>query len=113
VAYDEEIARRVRAVLADRADVVEKKMFGGLAFMVRGHMCCGVQDRDLVVRLGAEQHEVALACPHARAMDFTGRPMKGFVYVAPEGCVSEGDLKGWVEKGLEYALSLPPKPVKG
>lgn len=84
-------------------------MFGGLAFLVNGHMCCGVTAGDLMVRVGSDLHERALKRPHARPMDFTGRPLRGFVYVAREGCRTAAQLKGWVKLGLDFALSLPPK----
>lgn len=84
-------------------------MFGGLAFMVNGHMCCGIVGENLVVRVGAEAYERALSQPHARAMDFTGRPMKGFVYVGPSGYRTAADLRKWVRKGLRFVSSLPAK----
>jgi len=84
-------------------------MFGGLAFMVKGHMCCGIVGEDLVVRVGADAHEEALSQPHARAMDFTGRPMKGFVYVGPLGYRTTLGLKTWIRRGLCFVSSLPPK----
>jgi TfoX/Sxy family transcriptional regulator of competence genes len=84
-------------------------MFGGLAFMVRGNMCCGVVGEELMVRVGADGHADALAAPHARPMDFTGRPMKGMVYVAREGVAADADLRGWVERGAAHARSLPAK----
>ena len=77
MAYDEKLADRVRGVLVDRRDVHEKKMFGGLAFMVRGHMCVGIVDRELMARIGPDASEKALTRPHVRPMDFTGRPLKG------------------------------------
>ncbi len=84
-------------------------MFGGVAFMVNGHMCCGLVGEDLVVRVGAEEHEQALSQPHARAMDFTGRPMRGFVYVGPTGYRTKAALKSWIKRGLRFVESLPPK----
>jgi TfoX/Sxy family transcriptional regulator of competence genes len=81
VAYDERLAARVRALLAGRSDVTERRMFGGPTFMVGGHMCCGVDGDELIVRLDSGREEEALARPHARPMDFTGRPMRGFVTV--------------------------------
>ncbi len=107
MAYNERVVERVREVLADQPLVVEKKMFGGLSFILQGNMCCGVINHDLVVRVGPDGHEDALAQPHARPMDFTGRPMKGMVYVGPEGYQSPEDLKGWVQRGLKFAQSLP------
>lgn len=84
-------------------------MFGGLAFMVNGHMCCGIVGKDFVVRTGPEQYEEALSKPHARPMDFTGRPMRGLVYVGPEGYESARDLKAWIQRGLRFVRTLPPK----
>ena len=109
MAYDERVVERVREVLADQPMVVEKKMFGGLSFILQGNMCCGVINEDLVVRVGPDGHDEALAQPHARAMDFTGRSIKGMVYVSEAGYRSQGDLKNWVQRGLEFAQSLPPK----
>ena len=109
MAYDEELAERVRKVLGRRRGVREKKMFGGLAFMVNGHMACGVQGDDLMVRVGAEGYEEALKKAGARPMDFTGRPLKGMIYVGPRGHERAPSLKAWVERGLSYARSLPPK----
>ena len=109
MAYDEELAERIRRALAGRQGVSEKKMFGGIAFMLRGNMCCGIVRDDLMVRVGPERHEEALAQPHARPMDFTGRPMRGMVYVTPEGCRTDEALKRWVEQGLNFAATLPAK----
>ena len=84
-------------------------MFGGLAFMMRGHMTVGIVKDELMVRVGPETYPQILREPHARAMDFTGRPMKGFVFVSPQGLDSDADLERWVERGLGYAASLPTK----
>ncbi len=84
-------------------------MFGGLAFMVNGHMCCGIVNKNLVVRTGPTQYDAALSKPHARPMDFNGRPMRGFVYVRPEGYRSTRDLKAWIQQGLHFVRTLPPK----
>jgi TfoX/Sxy family transcriptional regulator of competence genes len=108
MAYDEELAARVRAELGSRGDVTERKMFGGLAFMVAGNMCCGVNGDDLMLRIGAEAG-TALEDRHARPMDFTGRPLTGFVYVDAEGTAAESDLRRWVGRALEFAETLPPK----
>jgi len=105
--YDEKLAVRVRRALARAPGVVEKKMFGGLCFMVNGRMCCGVLKGDLVVRVGPERHSEALAAPHARPMDFTGRPMKGFVYVGPAGWKSPAALGKWVSWAVEFAAEAP------
>ena len=109
MAYDEVLAERVRRALAGRNDLSEKKMFGGIAFMLHGNMSCGVEKYQLMVRVGPERHEEALAQPHARPMDFTGRPMRGMVYVTPEGCRTDEALKRWVEQGLNFAATLPAK----
>jgi len=109
MAYDEKLAERVREVLKRRRGVSEKKMFGGLAFLVNGHMACGVQGDDLMVRVGAEDYDGALKRAGARPMDFTGRPLKGMIYVGPRGHERAPSLKAWVERGLSYARSLPPK----
>ena len=109
MAYDENLARRIREVLKRRRGVSEKKMFGGLAFMVNEHMVCGVIGDDLMVRVGPDAYAAALKKAGARPMDFTGRPLKGMVYVGPRGHRRAPSLKAWVEQGLSYARSLPPK----
>jgi TfoX/Sxy family transcriptional regulator of competence genes len=109
MAYDEDLATRIRDELASRDDVTERKMFGGIAFMVGGNMCCGVTGGDLMLRLGAEGADSALDDPHARPMDFTGRPMAGFVFVAPEGTVTSPELRRWVDRAVAFATTLPPK----
>lgn len=109
MAYDEELATRVRIAMADQDSLVEKKMFGGLAFMVRGHMCCGVIKDTLMVRVGPDGYETALAEPYARPMDFTGKHIKSMVYVDPEGLQPDEALKRWVQRGLAFVQSQPPK----
>jgi len=109
MAYDEVLAGRVRKILARSKGVSERKMFGGLSFMLSGHMCCGIVGEELMVRVGPEGHEEALARPHARPMDFTGRAMKGLVYVSESGFKAERDLAAWVQRGVDFAGSLPPK----
>ena len=109
MAYDGELAERVRKALAGREGFTERKMFGGISFMLRGNMCCGVEKDQLMVRVGPERYEEALARPHARPMDFTGRPMRGMVYVGPGGCDSDEALAAWVKRGADFAASLPPK----
>ena len=89
--------------------MTEKKMFGGLSFLVNGNMCCGVIRENLVVRVGPERYDETLSKPNARPMDFTGRALKGFVYVSPAGCRTSASLKKWVEMGVELARSLPKK----
>ncbi len=107
MAYDEKLAERVRKVLATRKGVTEKKMFGGLAFLLGGRMCCGVLNDDLVVRTGPERHAAAFARPHTRPMDFTGRPLTGFIYVGPRGVKADVALAKWVQEATEYASTLP------
>ena len=109
MAYDEGLAFRIRELLDGRPDLIEKKMFGGLAFMVQGNLCCGVYKDDLIVRVGPEQDMRAVARPHARPFDITGRPMKGWLLVAPEGVENDADLEQWVEQGVVFALTLPAK----
>ena len=109
MAYDEGLAERVRLELAALEGVSERRMFGGLCFMLHGNMALGIDKDRLIVRVGAERYESALQRPHARPMDMTGRPMKGFVVVPPEGLQDREDFRGWVEQGVDFALSLPPK----
>lgn len=108
MAYDDKLAARVRAVLADRPDVTERQMFGGLTFMVAGHMCCGVNGDELILRLGPDRAAEALAGPHARPMDFTGRPLSGFVTVDRQGLAGR-TWASWVKEALAWAEALPPK----
>jgi hypothetical protein len=109
MAFDEELASRIRSHLDGDLSFSERRMFGGLAFMCLGNMAFGIIGNDLMVRVGPEAYEEALGAPHARVMDFTGRAMRGFVAVEPEGLVEEGDLEGWLERGERFASSLPPK----
>ncbi len=109
MAYDEGLAQRIREALGEPPGLVEKKMFGGVGFMVQGNMACGVNKDDLIVRVGAEQYEEALTKPHTRPFDMTGRSMKGWVMVSSEGYESDDALKDWVQRGVEFALSLPAK----
>lgn len=109
MSYDEKIAERVRRVLAGRTDVVEKKMFGGLCFMVKGSMCCGLTSTAFMVRVGPGCYEDALAQPHARPMDFTGRPLAGMVYVDSAGYRTDAALEKWVQRGIDFVSSLPAK----
>ena len=100
--HDDDLAARVRAALGGRTDVVEKRMFGGLCFMVNGQMCCGLTKTDFMVRVGKDAYEAALAQPHARPMDFTGRPLAGMVYVDPDGLRSAAALKKWVDRAVAF-----------
>ncbi|MBC8423378.1 TfoX/Sxy family protein [bacterium] len=107
--YDEPLAARVREALEDHEGVVEKKMFGGLCMLINGNMCCGVVEDRLMVRVGPEAYADTLALPHACEMDFTGKPLKGMVYVDAKGLGTQADLCAWVERGIAFAGSLPPK----
>jgi TfoX/Sxy family transcriptional regulator of competence genes len=109
MAFDEALADRIREILAARPALSERKMFGGIAFMVAGNMAVGVIGEDLMVRLDPADAERSLSEPHTRPMDFTGKPAKNMVYVDSEGTASDEDLAGWVEAGADYASSLPPK----
>lgn len=109
MAYDEELSDRVKTVLKGKRSVTEKKMFGGLCFMVNGNMACGVEKNKLVVRVGPNDYEKFLKQKHVRKMDFTGKPLKGFIYVMPEGLRRSDSLKQWVDRGVQYAKSLPRK----
>ena len=109
MAYDESLAARVKEILSGRPDIAERKMFGGLAFMLAGNMACCVTDRGLMVRVGPDGHAEALALPHAGVMDITGRPMRGWVLVEPAGLESWARLAEWVERGTTFAHTLPTK----
>jgi TfoX/Sxy family transcriptional regulator of competence genes len=109
MAFDEALAERIRDVLAPRAEVSERKMFGGIAFLVSGNMAVGLVGDDLMVRLAPDDAERALAEPNTRPMDFTGRPMKGMVFVDSAGTAADDDLASWVDAGADFAASLPPK----
>jgi len=109
MAFDEGLAERLRECTAARMDVQEKRMFGGLCFMVRNHMCVGIVDDTLMARVGPDQYEDCLRLPHAREMDFTGRAMKGMVYVAPEGIENDDELAAWIQRAIDFVTTLPPK----
>jgi TfoX/Sxy family transcriptional regulator of competence genes len=109
MAYDEALAARVRRALAGRTDVAEKRMFGGLTFMVAGNMCCGVNREDLILRLDAATAVEDLDSPHARPWDFMKRPMRGIFAVRAQGCAGQPEVNRWVGLALKHALSLPPK----
>jgi TfoX/Sxy family transcriptional regulator of competence genes len=109
MAYDEQLAQRTRSALATRRGITERKLFGGLAFMLHGNMCCGIVGDRLMARVGPEAYEEALARPHAREMDFNGRPMRGMVYVEPAGVRSDRDLARWVARAVAFVETLPAK----
>jgi TfoX/Sxy family transcriptional regulator of competence genes len=109
MAYDEALAQRIRAALPELPELTEKKMFGGIGFLVHGNMACGVSGESLMVRIRPDATDAALAQPAVRVFDMTGRPMKGWILVEPAGLKSADELKRWVEQGIAFALSLPPK----
>ena len=109
MAYCEKLGSRIRNILSDRSDVFERKMFGGLAFLVSGNMCCGVVDDTLMARVGADNYENALKVKYVDKMDFTGKPMKGFVYVRPKGISTKKQLKKWVDLCLGFVETLSEK----
>ena len=112
MSYDEKLAERLRGILAGKPGVDEKKMFGGLAFLLDGKMFCGVIKDNLMARVGPDDYEQAIREPHARPMDFTGRPLTGFVYVGPKGHAEDASLERWIRRGAEFAASLPAKKPK-
>ena len=109
MAFDNTLAERIRKQLGKRKGLTEKKMFGGLAFLLNGNMCCGVHGQEMIVRLAPEQTEQALSRGHTRIFDLTGRPMKGWILVHPKGLMTEEELDQWLRGGLKYAASLPAK----
>ena len=109
MAYDEKLADKVRKAFSGIMSVTERKMFGGIAFMVRGNMCCGVIDDRLMVRVGPDAYDKATKLAHAGPMDFTGKAMRGFVYVTAKGVRTAGQLRAWVKRGLAFVDGLPAK----
>jgi TfoX/Sxy family transcriptional regulator of competence genes len=109
MAFDEGLAERIRGVLDARSDVDERRMFGGIAFLVAGNMACGVMRDDLMVRMEPDAAAALESEPGVRRFDMGGRPMKGWLLVAPEATADDGDLERWVRRGEEFAASLPPK----
>lgn len=109
MAYDEGLAQRVREIIEDLPGFNEKKMFGGICWLIHGNMAGGIINDEIIIRVGPENHESALAQPHTRVFDITGRVMKGWVMVSPQGHEDEQDLADWIKKGVDFALSLPPK----
>lgn len=113
MAFDPGLAQRIREVLGNRPGLSERRMFGGLAFLIHGHMFVGVQASTLMARVGPERYADALAVKHVREMDFTGKPLKGYVYVAPEGTDEDTELAKWVNWCADFVAAMPPKaPAK-
>jgi TfoX/Sxy family transcriptional regulator of competence genes len=106
MSYDAALAERIRRRLAQRSDVTEKQMFGGLAFLINGRMSVGVAKNELMVRVGKDAHEAFVSRPGARTMDFTTRPMRGWIAVAPEGFASDTDLRTWIDQGVAAAEAV-------
>jgi TfoX/Sxy family transcriptional regulator of competence genes len=109
MAFDVQLADRIRKQLAKQKGLTEKKMFGGIGFLLNGNMCCGVIGAEMVIRLDPEQTDKALASKYTRIFDFSGRPMRGWIYVGAQAIETESDLKHWLQIGTKYAGSLPPK----
>ena len=109
MAFDQGLAQRLREQLDGSGRVAERRMFGGLAFLVDGNMCVGVMGEELIARVGPEATDGALARPGSRLFDFTGRPMKGWVMVEPGALEADEVLAAWVQDALRYARTLPPK----
>ena len=112
MAYDAGLAQRIEEYFGERLDVEKKTMFGGVCYMLTQHMCCGVVGDMLLARVGPKQYEACLALPHAKEMDFTGKPLTGMVYVCPLGYASDAQLAGWLARCETFVASLPPKPPK-
>ena len=109
MAYNEGLAERVRELLAKRKGVTERKMFGGVAFMLNGNMMCGVRNEDLILRLDPEEGDAALERKHTRPFDLSPKPMRGMVMIAEQGCKRSADLKQWIGKAAKFVEALPAK----
>ena len=108
MAYNIKLAERIRSGL-DGIPFVEKKMFGGVGFLIHGNMACGVHKENMIVRVDPDEHERLLKKKHTRVFDITGKPMKGWLIVEPDGCKTSKQLTDWVKTGVDFALTLPPK----
>ena len=109
MAFDATLVKRIDSLLRRRRGITQKRMFGGLCFLVDGKMVCGVERDRMVVRVGPDRYDALLKEPHVKPMDFTGRPLRGFLYVLPEGLKRPAQLKRWVDTSFTYARSLPQK----
>ncbi len=107
--YNSELAARMRSAISTFAQATEKKLFGGVCFLVNGNMACGVHGDGLIVRIGEAAYAETMRKPHVRAFDLTGRPMKGWIFVDPPGYADDDTLKAWVATGIDFAANLPPK----
>lgn len=108
MAYDQELADRIRREVSD-IPFVEKKMFGGIGFLINGNMACGVYKNNMIVRVDPAKHEKLLKKKHTRVFDITGRPMKGWLMVEQDGCKTARQVGAWVKEGVDFALTLPTK----
>ena len=109
MALDEQLAQRIRNLLAGQPGWVEKRMFGGIGFLVQGNMACGVNQDQLIVRVGPQDYDQALSKSEVGVFDLTGKPMRGWITVAPAGIATEEQLSAWINTGVAFAKSLPPK----
>jgi hypothetical protein len=109
VVYDRGLAERIRDLVGADALLAERTMFGGLCFLSQGNMCFGILGDELLIRVGRAAYDEALGRPHAREMDLTGRAMRGMVLVEPDGFTEDEDLQAWLDRGLAFSDSLPPK----
>lgn len=112
MAYDHDMAKRIRRVLSEREDVTERKMFGGLAFLICGNICCGISGNILMARIGEKQYEEALQNDHAKDVDFTNKAVHGFVYTSHESLSGEGQLEYWVKLSEKFTSSMAAKPLR-
>ena len=112
MSYDEALAARLRLYFSSRDEVSEKTMMGGLAFMINGNMCVGASDHRLMARIGPRHYATALKDMHVSIMNYTGKPLKGFVYVEPEALISDEQLHGWIKRCEHFVQQLPPKNVQ-
>ena len=112
MAYNERLAERIRGYFKGRKGVEEKRMFGGLCFMLNGHMCCGIEKDRLMIRVLPDRYEALLKKPRVRKMDFTGKPLKGFLFISEAGYRTAVGLASWLDRAVECAKSKPPKKKK-
>ena len=109
MAYDKGLAQRVREILEEEPGFDEKKMFGGLCFLLFGNMVCGIIRDDLIVRIGADKYDEMLKLSHVRKFDLTGKPLKGWVMVLAHALDSDDELKDWLQRAVSFVRTLPPK----
>ena len=109
MAYSESLAERIRKRMVKKPGYMERKMFGGVCFLLHGNMACGIINDDVIVRVGKEAYELALALPHTKEFDITGKTMTGWVMVSPAGHGSDEQLEAWLQKGVGFVMKLPPK----